>query len=56
MFTLKLGMKKTSIQAPRAPNNALNCRSLRSLDSQKLRFCLLVSLIVSTPINLQVCR
>ena len=29
------------------PNNALNCRSLRSLDSQKLRFCLPVSLIVS---------
>ena len=28
------------------PNNALNCRSLRSLDSQKLRFCLPVSLIV----------
>ncbi|VXB43009.1 hypothetical protein PSEUDO8O_150063 [Pseudomonas sp. 8O] len=25
---------------------ALNCRSLRSLGSQKLRFCLLVGLIV----------
>lgn len=32
------------------PNNALNCRSLRSLDSQKLRFCLPVSLIVSWPV------
>ncbi len=29
-----------------APNNALNYRSLRSLDSQKLRFCSPVSLIV----------
>jgi hypothetical protein len=28
------------------PNNALNCRSLRSLGRQKLRFCLPVSLIV----------
>ncbi len=28
------------------PNNALNYRSLRSLDSQKLRFCLPVSLTV----------
>ncbi|MBA4315043.1 MAG: hypothetical protein C0422_06895 [Alcaligenaceae bacterium] len=28
------------------PNNALNYRSLHSLDSQKLRFWLLVSLIV----------
>lgn len=29
-----------------ASNNVLNCRSLRSLDSQKLRFCYPVSLIV----------
>ena len=29
-----------------AANNAFNCRSLHSLDSQKLRFCLSVSLIV----------
>ena len=28
------------------PNNAFNCRSLCSLDSQKLRFCLPVSLII----------
>lgn len=28
-------------------NNALNCRSLRSLDVQKLRFWLPVSIIVS---------
>jgi len=33
------------------PNNALNCRSLRSLDSQKLRFCLPVSLIVRHSMN-----
>lgn len=38
----------------RHSNNALNCRSLRSLDSQTLRVCLPVSLIVmpNTPMTL----
>lgn len=33
------------------PNNALNYRSLRSLDSQPLRVCLPVSLVVRLPMG-----
>ena len=42
----KKSLGQCASRADSTANNALNCRSLRSLDSQKLRFCLPVSLIV----------
>jgi len=44
--TLYSSRSKAKSPQIKAPNNALNCRSLRSLDVQKLRFWPPVSLIV----------